>query len=91
MCDDAHARQRPVASLAPEFEPAETVPLEPVDSVELLSLIDNVTDVFMPDQGPAVRPGLRLKGTRPVAAMAEGWLRAGVPAATSVAGRALGT
>jgi 7,8-dihydropterin-6-yl-methyl-4-(beta-D-ribofuranosyl)aminobenzene 5'-phosphate synthase len=73
MCDDAHAQHQPVASLAPDFEPAVTVPLEPVDSVELLSLIDNVTDVFMPDQGPAKRLGLRLEGRRPVAAMAEGW------------------
>ncbi|MGN6794781.1 MAG: MBL fold metallo-hydrolase [Streptosporangiaceae bacterium] len=73
MCDDAHAQHQPAASLAIDFEPAITVPLEAVDSVELLSLIDNVTDVFMPDQGPASRVGLRLKGTRPAAAMAEGW------------------
>jgi 7,8-dihydropterin-6-yl-methyl-4-(beta-D-ribofuranosyl)aminobenzene 5'-phosphate synthase len=73
MCNDANALHQPVASLAPDFEPAETVPLEPVDSVELLSLIDNVTDVFMPDQGPAERLALRLKATRPAAAMAEGW------------------
>ena len=38
-----------------EFEPALTIPLAPVDSVELVSLIDNVTDLFMPDQGPAIR------------------------------------
>jgi 7,8-dihydropterin-6-yl-methyl-4-(beta-D-ribofuranosyl)aminobenzene 5'-phosphate synthase len=73
MCDDAHAQHQPVAAVASEVEPAVTVPLEPVDSVELLSLIDNVTDVFMPDQGPATRLGLRLQGRRPSAVMAEGW------------------
>ena len=33
--------------------------LEPVDSVTVTTLMDNVTDVFMPDQGPArrVAPG----------------------------------
>jgi 7,8-dihydropterin-6-yl-methyl-4-(beta-D-ribofuranosyl)aminobenzene 5'-phosphate synthase len=33
------------------------IDLEPVDSVEIVALMDNVTDVFMPDQGPASRPG----------------------------------
>ncbi len=59
--------------LSEDFEPAVTVPLEPVDSVELVSLIDNVTDVFMPDQGPAKRVGLRIGATRPATLMAEGW------------------
>ena len=73
MCDDAHAQHGPSPVLTDEFEPAVTVPLEPVDSVELVSLIDNVTDVFMPDQGPAKRLGLQIRGTRPVDSMAEGW------------------
>jgi 7,8-dihydropterin-6-yl-methyl-4-(beta-D-ribofuranosyl)aminobenzene 5'-phosphate synthase len=73
MCDDLHAQHGPAHALTHEFEPTLKVPLEPVDSVELLSLIDNVTDVFMPDQGPAQRLGLRLGGRRPVATMAEGW------------------
>ncbi len=34
------------------------IPLEPVDSVVVTTLVDNVTDVFMPDQGPAHRPPL---------------------------------
>ena len=49
------------------------VGLEPVDSVELLSLMDNVTDVFMPDQGPARRAGTAVRATRPAALMEEGW------------------
>lgn len=34
---------------------APAFPLEPVDAVEITVLVDNVTDVFMPDQGPAHR------------------------------------
>jgi len=73
MCDDAHAQHGSHPALTEQFEPALQVPLEPVDSVELISLIDNVTDAFMPDQGPAKRIGLRIGPTRPAALMAEGW------------------
>jgi 7,8-dihydropterin-6-yl-methyl-4-(beta-D-ribofuranosyl)aminobenzene 5'-phosphate synthase len=38
-----------------DVEPAVTINLEPVDSVVVTTLIDNVIDVFMPDQGPARR------------------------------------
>src|ERR1700730_18633846 len=31
------------------------IPLEPVDSLTITTLVDNVFDVFMPDQGPAQR------------------------------------
>ena len=42
-----------------DFEPAVEIVLEPVDSVVVTTLMDNITDVFMPDQGPArrVAPG----------------------------------
>jgi 7,8-dihydropterin-6-yl-methyl-4-(beta-D-ribofuranosyl)aminobenzene 5'-phosphate synthase len=40
-----------------DFEPAVEIVLDPVDSVVVTTLIDNVTDVFMPDQGPARRVG----------------------------------
>jgi 7,8-dihydropterin-6-yl-methyl-4-(beta-D-ribofuranosyl)aminobenzene 5'-phosphate synthase len=73
MCDDAYAQHGPAAVLTEDFEPAMKVSLEPVDSVELVSLIDNVTDAFMPDQGPAKRSGLRIGAKRPTALMAEGW------------------
>jgi len=73
MCDDAHAQHRPVPALE-DFEPPVPITLEPVDSVELLSLIDNVTDVFMPDQGPAKRDGLSFRTTRPAALMQERWV-----------------
>jgi 7,8-dihydropterin-6-yl-methyl-4-(beta-D-ribofuranosyl)aminobenzene 5'-phosphate synthase len=73
MCDDAHARHEPAPALA-DFEPAVPIKLEPVDSVELLSLIDNVTDVFMPDQGPAKRAPLTFSTTRQAAFMQAGWV-----------------
>jgi 7,8-dihydropterin-6-yl-methyl-4-(beta-D-ribofuranosyl)aminobenzene 5'-phosphate synthase len=46
--------------------------LEPVDSVTVTTLIDNLTDVFMPDQGPARRPPVVPADRRPVATMAGG-------------------
>ena len=72
MCDDGHAQHQP-APVRHDFEPTVPIGLEPVDSVELLSLMDNVTDVFMPDQGPARRAGTAVRATRPAALMAEGW------------------
>jgi len=35
-----------------------TVPLEPVDSVAITTLVDNTADLLLPDQGPAKRPAL---------------------------------
>jgi 7,8-dihydropterin-6-yl-methyl-4-(beta-D-ribofuranosyl)aminobenzene 5'-phosphate synthase len=40
-----------------DFEPDVEIVLDPVDSVVVTTLIDNVTDVLMPDQGPARRVG----------------------------------
>ena len=34
------------------------VPLEPVDSVHITTLVDNACDMLLPDQGPAKRPSL---------------------------------
>jgi 7,8-dihydropterin-6-yl-methyl-4-(beta-D-ribofuranosyl)aminobenzene 5'-phosphate synthase len=36
-------------------EPRLHIPLEPVDSLTITTLVDNVFDTFMPDQGPAQR------------------------------------
>jgi 7,8-dihydropterin-6-yl-methyl-4-(beta-D-ribofuranosyl)aminobenzene 5'-phosphate synthase len=52
--DSPHAPRPPVRH---EVAPAVEIALEPVDSVVITTLMDNVTDVFMPDQGPARRPG----------------------------------
>jgi len=50
------------------------IPLEPVDSVIVTTLVDNYVDVLMMDQGPAKRLGLPTDKTPrvPVAALEEG-------------------
>src|SRR5258708_19445847 len=54
-----------------EVEPSVVFDLEPVDSVMVTTLMDNVTDVFMPDQGPARRAPV-VSASRCVAATMEG-------------------
>ena len=56
MCED-HSPPALMRGVLHEVEVKQPITLEPVDSVEIVSLMDNVTDVFMPDQGPARRPG----------------------------------
>ena len=56
MCED-HSPPAPMRAVLHDVEVKQPITLEPVDSVEIVSLMDNVTDVFMPDQGPARRPG----------------------------------
>ncbi len=55
MCTDeigpAHLHQ-PGPQVLHDFEPRVLFDLEPVDSVTVTTLMDNVTDIFMPDQGP---------------------------------------
>ena len=59
MCTDPtppnhgrHVLARPVLR---DFEPPVMFDLEPVDAVAVTTLMDNVTDFSMPDQGPAHR------------------------------------
>jgi 7,8-dihydropterin-6-yl-methyl-4-(beta-D-ribofuranosyl)aminobenzene 5'-phosphate synthase len=40
------------------LQPGESIPIEPVDSVTVTTLVDNYVDVLMVDQGPARRIGL---------------------------------
>jgi 7,8-dihydropterin-6-yl-methyl-4-(beta-D-ribofuranosyl)aminobenzene 5'-phosphate synthase len=56
VCVDDSPAGQPQAVLH-DFEPDVEIALDPVDSVVVTTLIDNVTDVFMPDQGPARRVG----------------------------------
>jgi 7,8-dihydropterin-6-yl-methyl-4-(beta-D-ribofuranosyl)aminobenzene 5'-phosphate synthase len=59
MCTDDMAtahRHQPDPQVLHDFEPRVVFDLEPVDSVTVTTLMDNVTDAFMPDQGPAHRP-----------------------------------
>ncbi len=56
-----------------DIDPATVIELEPVDSVELLSLMDNFTDAFIPNQGPAHRAPFSFSRTRPSGLMEQGW------------------
>jgi 7,8-dihydropterin-6-yl-methyl-4-(beta-D-ribofuranosyl)aminobenzene 5'-phosphate synthase len=57
MCDTAgNVEPVPVAAVSEETEPRLTIPLEPVDSIVITTLIDNVTDMLAVNQGPAIRP-----------------------------------
>jgi 7,8-dihydropterin-6-yl-methyl-4-(beta-D-ribofuranosyl)aminobenzene 5'-phosphate synthase len=55
-----------------DVEPGVLFDLEPVDSVVVTTLMDNVTDVFMPDQGPARRIPPATGPTRASAVMEGG-------------------
>ena len=71
MCvNDSPPAGRPV--VLHDVGPVPRIDLEPVDSVEVTTLMDNVTDIFMPDQGPARRPGPVAGVTRPSTIMAGG-------------------
>jgi 7,8-dihydropterin-6-yl-methyl-4-(beta-D-ribofuranosyl)aminobenzene 5'-phosphate synthase len=80
MCSEHHPSVHSLIRVAPR-EPAgqgesrETIPLAPVDSVTITTLCDNVTDMLLPDQGPAKRPAL---GGPKVATVAVRTLEAGV-------------
>src|SRR5215472_13868308 len=51
MCTDATpaGHLHPSSPLLHDFEPSVTFDLDPVDSVTVTTLMDNVTDVFMPE------------------------------------------
>ena len=71
MCVD-HSPPAGRPAVLHDAGPVPRVVLEPVDAVELTALMDNVTDIFMPDQGPARRPGPLPGKTRTSAIMASG-------------------
>jgi 7,8-dihydropterin-6-yl-methyl-4-(beta-D-ribofuranosyl)aminobenzene 5'-phosphate synthase len=62
----------PVATLRHDVEPAVRIDLEPVDSVVITTLMDNVTDMLLPDLGPARRVRLGSGPWRPAATMTGG-------------------
>jgi 7,8-dihydropterin-6-yl-methyl-4-(beta-D-ribofuranosyl)aminobenzene 5'-phosphate synthase len=74
MCTDdmasAPARQ-PDPGVWHDFEPAVVIDLEPVDSVAVTTLMDNVTDMLATDLGPARRPS-GAGHQRPAASMVGG-------------------
>ena len=74
MCTDQTpaAHQHPAGpQVLHDFDPGVVFDLEPVDAVTVTTLMDNVTDVFMPDQGPARRTPVG-RARRPVATMESG-------------------
>lgn len=70
MCVD-HASSTLSAAVLHGVEIRETINLPPVDSVEIVSLMDNVTDSFMPNQGPAHRFSSGAGPKRPATTMVE--------------------
>jgi 7,8-dihydropterin-6-yl-methyl-4-(beta-D-ribofuranosyl)aminobenzene 5'-phosphate synthase len=65
--DDTPVAQIP--AVRHDFEPDVEIALDPVDSVVVTTLMDNVTDALMPDQGPARRVQLGRVPARPSATM----------------------
>ncbi len=50
----------------------EAIPLEPVDAITVTTLVDNVTDSLLPDDGPARRPSLAGSPRMPAPLLAGG-------------------
>ena len=72
VCTDDSAVGQAHAQLPADAEPVVRFDLEPVDSVVVTTLIDNVIDIFMPDQGPARRARIGRDRSRPAAVMDGG-------------------
>ena len=77
MCDSTVGGQPvPVAAvnaIDEDIEPRLVIPLEPVDSVTVTTLIDNVTDTLAADTGPARRRGLGDARHVPSGLYSGGW------------------
>lgn len=68
MCDETHPTATSIARVLPRVvdEPLiEQVSLEAVDAVRLTTLVDNVSDMLLLDQGPAKRVGVASAATAP--------------------------
>ena len=72
MCTDDRPGTPPPVPVLPDVEPAIEIDLEPVDSVVVTTLMDNVFDALMPDQGPARRITLGRGPQRPSPLMVDG-------------------
>ena len=66
VCTD-ESTVSPFPAVLHDVEPDVQIALEPVDSVVVTTLMDNLTDAFMPSQGPARRPSM---GSGPLRASA---------------------
>jgi 7,8-dihydropterin-6-yl-methyl-4-(beta-D-ribofuranosyl)aminobenzene 5'-phosphate synthase len=72
MCTDHGPAVPAAAAVLHDVEPVIEFDLEPVDSVVVTTLMDNLTDMLMPDQGPARRLTLGRGPRRPSATMTDG-------------------
>ena len=67
------ARRLPTATPAGEAtEAMEAIALEPVDAITVTTLVDNVTDSLLADQGPAKRPSMAAAPRMPAPLLAGG-------------------
>ena len=71
MCTDESPATLP-APVLHDVEPAIEIDLEPVDSVVVTTLMDNIADMLMPDMGPAHRITIGSGPLRPCTTMAGG-------------------
>ena len=69
MCDDPGHDHAAVANVAPRSHSAveitDPISLAPVEALTLTTLVDNLSDLLLPDQGPVTRAGLLRAGTAP--------------------------
>ena len=72
MCTDHSPAAPATAAVLHDVEPVIEIDLEPVDSVVVTTLMDNLIDLWMPDQGPARRTGIGRGPQRRSAVMAAG-------------------
>ncbi|HTZ93663.1 MAG TPA: MBL fold metallo-hydrolase [Streptosporangiaceae bacterium] len=80
MCTDNSPASAAIPPVLHDFEPEITIDLEPVDSVVVTTLIDNVTDTLMTDSGPARRVRLGSGPARTARLMADGKVGEGLVA-----------
>ena len=76
MCGNEASHRPPVRLAARADEQHRLrIQLQPVDSLTITTLVDNIYDVFMPDQGPASRSGPgSTKSRLPLGTMANGFV-----------------
>jgi 7,8-dihydropterin-6-yl-methyl-4-(beta-D-ribofuranosyl)aminobenzene 5'-phosphate synthase len=75
MCDTTTVTAAfPVAATVDEETPFLSIPLEPVESVTITTLVDNVSDMLAVDKGPAKRPFIADLPHVPSPMFADGWV-----------------
>ncbi len=75
MCDGAHDHRHAPAVVPLDLDAfvSDRIPVEPVERVSITTLVDNVSDALVVDQGPAHRPALG-RWPRLPARTQEGWI-----------------